>query len=194
MAEAVLLPRTSELILDTGMQYFVQNNTESRLVVGDGRTDLLRWNKIAYRCEPGEKVIVPWPVIPLYFGDPRSQHGKLVKATDSQGEHVVPTRGDELLRLSVFYGTYEQNVDYLANVVPDVTITTLDGIEIIPPCFDPDGDHVYGYQRSMQKSTDVATLIESLQDQIDSLKERESQREIHGDNDGELPEDNPRMI
>ncbi len=192
--EAVLLPRTSEVILDTGMNYFVQNNSDSRLVVGDGRTDLLRWNRIAYRCEPGQKVIVPWPVIPLYFGDPRSQHGKLVKASDSQGEHVVPTRGDELLRLSVFYGTYEQHVDTLALIVPDVTILTLDGIEIIPPCFDPEGEHVYGFQRNMQKSTDVATLIDNMQAQIDALKAGQAQREIHGNNDGELPEDNPRMI
>lgn len=200
--EAVLLPRTSEVILDTGMQYFIQNNTESRLVIGDSKTDLLRYDRIAYRCESGEKVLVPWPVIALYFGDPRSQHGKIVKASDSRGEHQVPTRGDELLRLSVFYGTYEQDVDYLANVIPDVTITTQNGVEIIPPCFDPDGTHIYGFQRNMQKSSDVATLLDqmeesqaALQSQIDDLKAAQAQRELNGgDNDDPLVEDNPKII
>ena len=189
----VLLPRSSEVILDTGLQYYVRNNTDTALTLPDNRTPLLRYNKVAYRCDPGEKAIVPWPVIALYFGDPRSQHDKIVEAEDSQGKHRVPSRGAELLRLSVFYGTYEHNLDVLSQVVPDVTITTLDGVEIVPPVFDPDGDYVYGYQRSMQKSTDVATLIDDMQNQIDALKAAQAMRQIHGDNDGELPEDNPRM-
>ncbi len=190
---ATLLPRTSETILDTGMHYKIRNNSESRLTTGDGKTDLLRWNKIAYRCEPGEEVIVPWPVIALYFGDPRSRHGQISEAQDSQGLHQVPSRGNELLRLSVFYGTYEHQVEILASVIPDVSIFTLDDIEIIPPCFDPDGDFIYGFHRNMQKSGDVATLIDDLQSQIDSLKEAQARRDEHGDNDRELPEDIPRM-
>jgi hypothetical protein len=198
--EAVVLPRTSEVVLDTGLQYYVRNNTEERLTIGDGKTDLLRYDRIAYRCEPGEEVLVPWPVIALYFGDPRSQHGKIIKASDSRGEHQVPTRGDELLRLSVFYGTYEQDVDFIANVVPDVTISTQGGVEIIPPCFDPEGEHIYGFQRNMQKSNDVATLLaemeasqERQQREIDSLKAQQQSREIHGDNDGAIPVDTPGM-
>lgn len=191
----VILPRPQDVFLDTGMQYRVRNNTDKRLTTGDGRTDLLRWNRVAYRCEPGEEVIVPWPVIALYFGDPRSQHDKIVEATDSQGEHRVPSRGAELLRISVFYGVYEQGLDLLASVVPDVTISTIDGREIVPPCFDPEGEFNYGVQkRSMQKSGDVATLIDDLQSQIDALKEAQAARQQYGDNDGEIPEDTPRMI
>jgi len=190
---STILPRSSEVILDTGLQYYVENLTDKRLTTGDGKTDLLRFNKVAYRCEPGEKVIVPWPVVALYFGDPRSQHEKTVEATDSQGVHVVPARGNELMRLSVFYGVYEQGVDFIAAVVPRVRITTLDGIEIVPPCFDPDADHVYGFERNMQKSGDVATLIENLQSQIDSLKAQQAKRHLHGDNDNELVEDTPQQ-
>jgi hypothetical protein len=190
---STILPRSSEVILDTGLQYYVENLTDSRLTTGDGKTDLLRFNKIAYRCESGEKVIVPWPVIALYFGDPRSQHERTVEATDSQGVHMVPARGNELMRLSVFYGVYEQGVETIAAVVPRVRITTLDGIEIVPPCFDPDADHIYGFERNMQKTGDVATLIENLQSQIDSLKQAQAQRHLLGDNDNELPEDIPRQ-
>ena len=190
---AVVLSRTSSTVLDTGQHYYVQNNTDSRLTMPDGRTDLLRFARVAYRCEPGDKAIVPWEVIALYFGDPRSQMDKILKAEDSRGEHQVPMRGTELLRLSVYWGVYEQGVDALAEVIPDVTITTLTGIEIVPPCFDPYGEHVYGYQRSMQKSTDIATLMGDLQEQLDELRTKYDSIQVNGDNDGAIPEDVPGM-
>lgn len=192
MPDAVLLPRQSGATLDTGQHYFVQNNTDSRLTLPDGRTDLLRWARVAYRCEPNDKAIVPWPVIALYFGDPRSQIGKIGKAEDSQGEHSVPDRNAELMRLSVFWGVYEQGVDAIAAVVPDVTITTLTGIEIVPPCFDPYAEHVYGFQKSMQKSHDIATLMGQMQDELDELRQRYDSIQLNGgDNDDPLPMDDP---
>lgn len=187
----VILPRASEVILDTGLQYFVENHSQLRLTTGDGKTDLLRYNRIVYRCEPGEKVIVPWAVIALYFGDPRSQMDKVIEAEDSQGIHKVPARGNELLRLSVYYGVYEQGVDSLAAVIPHVRITTLAGVEIIPPCFDPECEYMYGFNKSTQKSGDVATLINNLQEQIDALKTQQHSMQLHGDNDGSIPVDNP---
>lgn len=195
MPDTVLLPRQSgTTILDTGQHYFVKNNTNKRLTLPDGRTDFLRYARIAYRCEAGEETIVPWAVIALYFGDPRSQMDKIHKAEDSQGEHMVPMRPAELLRLSVFYGVYEQGVDAIAAMVPDVTIKTLTGVEIIPPVFDPYCEHVYGFQRSMQKSNDVATLIGELQGQIDSLNARYDSINVNGqDNDAAIPIDTGQM-
>jgi hypothetical protein len=190
---AITLPRAADVVIDTGLHYRVRNNTDSRLTTGDGRTPLLRWDRIAYECSPGEEVVVPWPVIALYFGDPRSKHGIVGEATDSRGTHTVPARGDELLRLSVFYGVYEHNVDILSARIPDVTIMTLDGKEIIPPCFDPDAEYIYGYERNFQKSGDVATLIENLQDQIDSLKTQQEKMGKDGDNDGIIPADEPQF-
>jgi hypothetical protein len=196
-----LLPRSNNTVLDTGLQYYVENLTDTPLTLPDNRTPLLRYDRIAYNCNAHQKVIVPWPVVALYFGDPRSQHGTTVEASDSRGKHYVPARGDELLRLSVFYGVYEEGVDKLINVVPNVRVTTLDGIEIIPPCFDPDGDFIYGFERNMERSSDVATLIDQLerqsnhlQQQLDDLKAAQTAREIHGDNDGEIPEDNPSIL
>jgi hypothetical protein len=190
---AITLPRSSDVVIDTGLMYRIRNNTDSRLTTGDGKTALLRWDRIAYECDSGQETIVPWPVIALYFGDPRSKHGVVAEATDSRGTHMVPARGDELLRLSVFYGSYEHNVDVLAGVIPDVTIMTLDGMEIVPPCFDPDGNTVYGYERNLQKSGDVATLLANAQAQVDALKARLDKLETQGDNDGEIPTDNPQI-
>lgn len=195
MPETVLLPRSGNgIILDTGQHYYIKNNTDSRLTLPDGRTDLLRWARIAYRLEAGDETIVPWPVIALYFGDPRSQMDKIVKAEDSLGEHQVPMRPAELLRLSVFWGVYEQGVDALAAVVPDVTIQTLTRVEIIPPVFDPYCEHIYGFQRSMGKSQDVATLMGELQDQLDELRSKYDSIQVNGDNDGVIPKDNPNPM
>lgn len=190
----VILSKSSQTVLDTGQHYYIRNNTDERLTMPDGRTDLLRYARVAYRCEPGESAIVPWPVVALYFGDPRSQMDKIVSAEDSQGVHQVPTRGNELLRLSVYWGVYEQGVDVLASIIPDVTISTLTGIEIVPPCFDPYGEHVYGHKRSMQKSTDIATLMGDLQEQLDELRGKYDSIQLNGDNDGQLVEDTPGMM
>jgi hypothetical protein len=188
---AVIMSKSSGVVLDTGQHYFVKNNTNQRLTLPDGRTDFLRWARVAYRCEAQEETIVPWAVIALYFGDPRSQD-KIIKAEDSQGEHIVPTRTAELLRLSVFYGVYEQAVDIIANMVPDVTIRTLSGVEVIPPVFDPYGEHVYGFQRSINKSQDIATMMGELQEQMDELRSRYDTIIVNGDNDGAIPVDNPQ--
>lgn len=189
----VIISPQSSIILDTGQHYFVRNNTNGRLTLPDGRTDFLRWARVAYRVEAGEETIVPWAVIALYFGDPRSKD-KIFKAEDSQGESVVPTRQAELLRLSVFYGVYEQGVDSISEMVPDVTIKTLQGVEVIPPVFDPDGVYVYGAQRSMNKSTDIATMMGELQEQMEQLQARYDTIQLNGDNNGAIPVDNPMGV
>jgi hypothetical protein len=85
-------------------------------------------------------------------------------------------------------------VDVIANMVPDVTITTLTGVEVIPPCFDPYGEHIYGFQRSMQKSSDIATLMGQMQDELDELRSRYDSIQVLGqDNDGAIPEDTPGL-
>jgi hypothetical protein len=100
----------------------------------------------------------------------------------------------------VFYGVYEQGVDSLADTVPNVRVTTLQGIEIVPPCFDQDSEYLYGYRKSTQKSGDVATMLQNLEDsmaaqqeQIDKLRAAQNMIAIHGDNDGHIPEDNPQL-
>lgn len=187
-----LISAPSNVLLDTGMHYRIRNNTDHRLTDGTGKTALLRYNRIAYDVGPSQEIIVPWAVICLYFGDPRSKVGVISNATDSQGEHQIPSREEEILRMSVFYGVYEQGADGLAAFVPDVSIFTLDGVEIIPPCFDPDGDNAYGFTpTSLEKSGDVKTLIDDMQRQIDALKARDAKLIDNGDNDEQLIVDTP---
>lgn len=192
MANPSLLTKPA-LVLDSGRQYIIRNNTHGPLTLPDGRTPLLRYARIDYPLAPGEETIVPFDVIVLYFGDPRSRNGMIQKFMDSRGEGVIPTREAELARIAVFWGVYEDGVDNLVNVVPDITITTLDGQAIVPPPFDPFGDNVYGFEKNNDTSqSGVAATIESMQTQIDQLMAMQRAMEDRGqDNDADVEEDLP---
>lgn len=192
MATPSLLTKPS-ITLDSGKQYWVQNNTPDALTLPDGRTPLFRYARIDYPLAPGEKTIVPFDIISLYFGDPRSRNGMIQKFMDSRGEGVIPTREAELGRIAVFWGVYEDGVDRLANVCPDVTFSTLEGFDIVPPCFDPFGDHVYGFEKNTDTTqSGVAATIESMQTQIDQLMAMQSAMSDRGqDNDVDVEEDLP---
>lgn len=192
------MPNPSLLIkpaitLDSGRQYLIRNNTHAPLTLPDNRTPLLRYARIDYPLASGEETIVPFDVVVLYFGDPRSRNGMNQKFMDSRGEGTIPSREAELARIAVFWGVYEDGIDTLANVVPDVTISTLDGTEIVPPPFDPFGDHVYGFEKNTDTTqSGVAATIESMQAQIDQLQDMQSAMLDRGqDNDADVEEDLP---
>ena len=187
-------PRANVLTLDTGRQYIIRNNTDKPLTLPNGRTPLLRYARIEYECNPGEEVIVPFDIITTYFGDPRSRPGILQQAEDSRGKHTIPPRGNELQRLAVFYGLYEHGLEALPDVVPDVTITTLDGKEIIPPCFDLEGDFYYGFSKDQTHARDsYLTRIEELEQEMAEMRQRANAAEEQPD-DSELLEDRPSTL
>jgi hypothetical protein len=189
---SLLLPRADVLKLDSGKMYFVQNNTSKPLVLPDGRTPLLRYARIPYPVDPGEKELVPFDVVSLYFGDPRSRNGMIQKFKDSRGEGMIQSREAELGRIAVFWGVYEQGVDTLISVVPDVQITTLNGQEIIPPCFDPYGEYTYGFEKGpIDTQMGAASAIAAMQEQMDQMKAMMDAMRAGGDNDADVPEDLP---
>jgi hypothetical protein len=189
---SLILPRADILKLDSGKMYFLQNNTDKPLTLPDGRTPLLRYARIPYPCGPHEKVIVPFDIISLLFGDPRSRNGMIQKFQDSKGTGMIQSREAELMRISVFWGVYEDGVGNLANVVPDITISTLEGQEIVPACFDPYGEYSYGFDKdTSQTQQGAAATIATMQDQIDLLQRQMNALAEQGDNDEEIPEDLP---
>lgn len=196
MSPAPTLLSKPRVTIDSGRQYFIINNTGAPLTHPDGRTPFLQYARVNYPIAPGEQIIVPFDVIALYFGDPRSRNGMVQKFKDSRGDGVIPTREAELGRIAVFYGVYEDGITSLPDVVPDVSISTLDGQDIIPPCFDPYGDYTYGFEKNTDTTqSGVAATIESMQAQIDQLKAmQESMIDRGGDNDAaDVEEDLPPM-
>lgn len=189
---ALVLPRADVLKLDSGKMYFITNNTSKPLTLPDGRTPLLRYARVPYPVAPGEREIVPFDVIALYFGDPRSRNGIIQKYKDSRGEGMIQSREAELGRISVFWGVYEQGVDTLVSVVPDVTVTTLNEQEIVPPCFDPFGEYTYGFEKpALDSQSGVATRMEAMQREMDQMREMMNSLAANGDMDDEVSEDLP---
>lgn len=196
MSQSLVLPRADVLKLDSGKQYFIQNNTDKALTLPDGRTPLLRYARLPYPVAARAKEIVPFEVIALIFGDPRSRNGMIQKYKDSRGEGMIQSREAELARISVFWGVYEQNIASLPNVVPDISLYTLHGQEIVPPCFDPYGDFTYGFEKGPEDTQQqgAAAQIAYLQEQMDQQRAMIESLQSQGENNEEdIPEDLPSM-
>lgn len=192
MSPSLILPRANALKIDSGKMMFIQNNTLKPLTHPNGRSPLLKYARIPYPLGPGEKEIVPFDLIALYFGDPRSRNGMVQKFKDSRGSGMIQSREAELSRISVLWAVYEQGVDTLAQVVPDITISSLQGEEIIPPCFDPYGEHSYGFEQGpIDTQQGAAAQLVALQEQMDQMKQMMEALQNGGDNDEVIPEDLP---
>jgi hypothetical protein len=114
------------------------------------------------------------------------------KYKDSTGEGVIQSREAELSRISVIWGVYEQGVDTLHQVVPDVTISTLQNQEVVPPCFDPYGEFSYSFEKGpIDTQQGAAAQLIAMQEEMDNLKARMDMMSSNGDNNEEIPEDLP---
>jgi hypothetical protein len=120
--------------------------------------------------EAGQAKLVPFDLVRVFFGDPRSVNGVQGRTEDKNGVGDIAPRENEIRRLCVLYGIYDVNADLLAQAVPDVTITTGDDIEVICPATDPDGKHSYGFEASSAEVHDVATQLSKMREQIKMLE------------------------
>jgi hypothetical protein len=200
MPQGTLLPRADPLKIDSAEFFWIENIGTKPL--------RYQWAKVVYGIAPSEKKYLPFPIVALYYGDPRSRIGMVQNFQDSTGEGQVPERNSELMRLCVRYGVYEQGMEAIhetmqTNIVNGdhsplddrnfyVTITNAEGQEIFPPLFDPKGEFVYGFTKDMQKSGDVATIIDNLQAQIDELRRDKEAMDVRGyDNNEDIGVDEP---
>lgn len=126
--------------------------------------------------EEGQAKLVPFDIVRLYWGDPRSvtsPDGKLVfgKTTGGKGQVAdIAPREYEVRRLCVLYGIYETNIHLLPLVVPKVTITNAEEVEIFCPAVDPEGTHVYGAVPDPTENHDLATTIAKMQSELKQLQ------------------------
>jgi len=134
--------------------------------------------------EAGQAKLVPFDLVRVFFGDPRSVPGVQGRTEDKRGIGDIPPREHEIRRLATLYGIYDVNLIRLSEAVPDVTITTGDDIEIICPATDPEGKHVYGYEHDTAEVHDVATQLSKMREQIKMLESQakaEAKRGVKND-------------
>jgi|ERR1700685_1141307 len=141
--------------------------------------------------EAGQVKFVPFDVVRLYFGDPRSvpadKDGKLKfgRTEDRHGIGDIAPRENEIRRLAALYGVYEVNAELLIDAIPDVTVTTGDDIEVVCPVKDPEGKHLYGYEADSRETHDVATQLAHMKEQIKLLEQQAAAEQKKGArNDG----------
>lgn len=136
--------------------------------------------------EKGEQRYVPFDVIRVYFGDPRSIMTGPQRFEDRRGNvgDIAP-RPEETRRLSVLYGVYDTDAARVHEVVPDVLIMNAEDVPIFCPATDPSGLHVYGHLSESNESHDLATQLEQMKMQTRLLEERIKAQEQKGhDNTG----------
>jgi hypothetical protein len=135
--------------------------------------------------EEGQAKLVPFDLVRLFFGDPRSVMGVKGRTESSKGViGDIPPRENEIRRLSTIYGLYEANAPRLPEAVPDVTITNADDTEIVCVVNDLEGEHVYGFVADSAEVHDVATQLANMRKQIAMLEEQAKAESKNGRNDG----------
>lgn len=155
------------------------------------------WDGVDYLggMEAGDERFVPFDIVRVYFGDPRSimHSGQRFETRRGDPGDIAP-RQEETRRLSVLYGLYSTDNHKLDTVVPDVYITNSEGDPIFCPAVDPEGLHVYGHVTETSESYDLATQLEQMKMQTRLLEERIKAQEEkgHANTGGDVAVDEPK--
>lgn len=131
----------------------------------------------------GEERFVPFDIVRVWFGDPRSIMTGGQRFEDRKGNigDIAP-RPEETRRLSVLYGVYDTDCTKVRDMAPEVSIYTAAGEEIVCPATDPEGLMVYGHIADSKENYDMATTIEQLKMQVRMLEEAQKANEAKGHN------------
>lgn len=169
----------SSTIIDSGETFRLRNDGDTELELKHG----LRTIKIA----PKKSGLVPFELIRVWWGDPRSRTGAYTKFSDSVEKGWINKREDEIQRLGVLYGTYASDVATLNDpewppgdprygreprrVPHPVSIQTESGDIVVPACFDTSGDAVYSAMRTESEDlNDQVQYREHLEKRLDEIQ------------------------
>jgi hypothetical protein len=187
-----------QLVIEPDQQFILTN---------EGPDDLkFVWNHRTWLVAAGTYAVVPFDVVRLYFGDPRSVVGAEQKFEDSDGNKGdIPKREKEIERLSILLGLYPgAEVEIPTHPkIKYVKIQTVDTREeIFCPAHDPEGVNIYGHRESRDGVQNTQTLIrqmqarmEQQQTMIDELRGAAVRDTIEGDGGEETEpgKDGPRF-
>lgn len=134
---------------------------------------------------PTEYSQVPFDLVRIYFGDPRSIPGSRRLFKDAGAEGTIASREEEVTRLKTLYGVYGEDTMKLEDAVPQVLIETFDGIEIVPPAFDRLGIHSPQVGKNiadLQNVTDMAAIVAQHEKQLEEMRRMLDTAKINGPN------------
>lgn len=128
----------------------------------------IMYDSISYVLQPGKDTWVPFPAVALWFGDPRSA-GTLASIVDERGVRTyVPDRETEVRRLRVKYGNAFGDESVVTGY-PDVELYDMDNDRVMSVLDDPTGENVMPAQSTVADQSNLMTIIQRQQAQIDQL-------------------------
>jgi hypothetical protein len=128
------------------------------------------WNSREYVLSPDKPAFVPAACAFCWFGDPRSAADVKAKKADNGFVEFIPDRATEVRRLRIKYGALDGDEATFDGVrIPDVTITTAEGNEVITVLQDPAGHSVMAAQTTVQSQDELLAMVKKQQRQLDML-------------------------
>lgn len=182
------------VVIDTAEVFRIKNDDETVLHLSLGSRS---WD-----IEPGGSALVPFEVIRINWGDPRSKPGVYGKFADGREKGWINKREDEIKRLGVWYGTYATDAATLNDTewpigdkafgtprtVPHkVRVQTEGGEEIILPAFDTEGRSYRALNNEPKDLTDEVTYRQDLEQRMEDLQaEMRATRQMGTEDDTEV--------
>lgn len=149
---------------------------------------IFRYSSKDYRVRAGMENMVPFEVVKHYYGDPRSQLQKYRLAIDENTTEWIEDRATQLQALSVMYGVYdpnnisglderdgEGNVNHrpgMRDIMKRVTVTTLDGEELVFPVDDPFCNKSLPAESDLSMAAAMARRVHDLENQLFTIKQQ----------------------
>jgi hypothetical protein len=163
-----------------------------------------------YAVGPGQTVYVPFDLVRLYFGDPRS--GVMERTyKDEQGNRMhIPSRANELKRLTVWHGVAQRGNDIkakaekegtalpplptLEDVAPKVKLVDDAGNEIQSVVTDPTGKEVVETVANLNDPASLAAEVARQRQVLERLEAQSQALQNAPTEDGEeVTEDTPNL-
>lgn len=173
-----------------------------------GRTYRFAFNSQRWTLKPGQQNYLPFDAVIRSMGDPRSAPEPTKVIGQGGRSTIIPSRTQELQRLSVLYGVYGETIDSvdgdsgktLLDMIPNVTGFNMEDSEEItfpymdPTCSnqEPDADDISQTAilfREMEKMRRQMMVYEEI------LKQNNPQFAADADSSGaEVDEDTPSPV
>jgi hypothetical protein len=159
-----------------------------------------------YGFPPGVAVHVPFEVVRIHFGDPRSGVAKTTAVSEDGREKIqIASRADERNRLETLYGVSAEilrrqiesramgrdlGVVTLQQMAPKITVQTVEGTPVDTVISDPTGQNPVALPVDLSTPDALNARVAQMQQQLDQLMAQAAAATAHPD-DADVTADTP---
>jgi len=180
---------------------------DSLLVINEsGEAFQKRYSGRMYGFPPNVAVHVPFEVVRIHWGDPRSGVAKTTAVSEDGREKIqIASRADERIRLETMYGVSAEilrrqiesraqgrdlGVVTLEQMAPKVTVSTVEGTAVDTVVSDPTGQNPVALPVDLSTPDALNARVAQMQQQLDTLMSQAAAATAHPD-DADVTPDTP---